>query len=130
MKRLLLALALSAGALVAQTGTNVNGVPSVVPVPSSLTAVVTLLTTQYVGVKYVTLHNVTSSDVTVKILDQSTNCNSAACPVVSSSSSTSLTVKANSTYSIPLYGQPAVGGIKWQASSANAVMGWISWSTN
>lgn len=128
MKRYLALLALAAGCVFAQGGTNVNGTPSVLPIPSSLTAVITVPT--YVRVQYVTLHNVTASAVTVKILDQSTNCNSAACPVISSSASTSLSVAANSTISIPLFGQPAVGGIQWQASSANAVMGWIQWFGN
>lgn len=126
MKRVLALFALFAGCCFA-SGTNVGGVPSVVPIPSSLTALITVASSQYVSVQYVTLHNITASAVTIKILDQSTNCNSAACPVVSSSGTATLSVAANSTVVFALGGQPAVGGIQWSASAANSVMAWISW---
>ena len=139
MKRLVCAALTCACFLNAQSAapgweTTISGVPSVVMVPTSSTAVV--LTSgagygKYVRVDQINLHNTSSSAVTVYIVDGSTNCNSAACAVVGSPSN-GLSIAANTTYSIDLVdrrtlqGQPAQGGVFWYASTANAVEGWMS----
>ena len=140
MKRLLCALLALVSFCSAQTATPgwetmISGVPSVVMLTTTLTAVVSTSWpgfNKYVRVDKITLHNISSSAVTVYILDGSTNCNGAACAVISASATGGLSIAANTTYSISLVdesthrGQPANGGVLWYASAANAVEGWMN----
>jgi hypothetical protein len=84
-------------------------------VPNSLTSVTTTSTC----VQEVIFNNVTSSAVTLtSFQDQTTNCNSGACAVV-----TSFSIPANSSYILRLEGAKFSSGIKWQAGTANAITG-------
>jgi hypothetical protein len=78
---------------------------------TSVTATATCVTV-------IVLNNTSAAAVTVSVQDQSTACNSAACNVLSSFS-----IPANSMMDIPLFGAKMTGGIKWNAGTANALMG-------
>ena len=87
-------------------------------VPNSTTTV----TTDTVRLYNLHLANTTAGAVTVIIKDRSTNCNSAACelwPTVS--------IAADTVYTTNLQGLAANSGFTWEASSANAVVGWITY---
>jgi hypothetical protein len=85
-------------------------------VPDSSTAVISQ-TTYLISM---VLANTTASAVSVTVVDQSTNCNSGACQIFPA-----VSIAANTVYVIDLKGIPAVGGVKWSASSANAIHGSI-----
>lgn len=87
-------------------------------IPNSATAV----TTSTVRIYTLYLANNTAGALTVTILDRSTNCNSAGCPLWPT-----VSIAANSVYTAQLSGVPATTGFTWQASAANSVMGWISY---
>ena len=85
-------------------------------VPNSATSV-TATTTCVLSMLF---NNTTSSAVTVTISDASTNCSAGVCQSLSA-----LSIPANSQLLQPMYGQVFTSGIKWQASSASAVVGGI-----
>lgn len=76
----------------------------------------TLTSTEY-RVKAIVLVNDTAASVTCAIKDKSTNCNSAACPIVPSASTGPLSIAAATMYVIQLPGIPATGGITWSCSA-------------
>lgn len=85
-------------------------------VPNSATSV----TTQDSYVDYIHLANISNGTVTVTVTDASTNCSAGVCqwwPVIS--------IPANTVYTQSLGGIFSPKGVKWTASSANAVVGWI-----
>lgn len=82
--------------------------------PTSSTAVTSTTTC----VTVLILANTASSAQTVTVTDGSTNCNSAACPILSSFS-----LPAYSNLLLPLYGAKFTSGIKWYTGTANTVMG-------
>ena len=101
--------------------TTVNGRPSVAMLPTTTTVVVSVPSPRFVKVDQINLHNISNASVTVTITDNGSNCNSAPCAVTTPS----ITIAANTSYTIGLGGQPAAGGVSWSASTANAVEGWI-----
>lgn len=64
--------------------------------------------------------NTSASPVTVTVTDNSTLCNSGPCTIFPT-----VNIAANTTYTVPLYGILAKGGVKWSASSVNAVSGFM-----
>jgi hypothetical protein len=82
--------------------------------PSSITSLTA--TTTCVGL--LVLNNVTAGAVTVTVQDQTTNCNAAACQIISSFS-----IPGNSSVMLPLYGSKFTSGIKWSASATNSIVG-------
>ena len=123
MKRLIALLFLVVSALVAQTPI---GYPNsyqdtwevgLTTLPSTSTVVFS--NTVHLDALY--LANRTGSAVTVTITDGSTNCTgSTACQLFPA-----VSVAANQTYIADLKGVVANGGVKWSASSANAIDGWM-----
>ena len=84
--------------------------------PNSSTAV----TTADSYIDYLHLANITGSPVTVTITENSTNCSSGVCqwwPTIS--------IPANTVYIQAMGGVYSPGGVKWSASNASAVVGWI-----
>jgi hypothetical protein len=77
----------------------------------------TSLTATTTCVAYLLLNNTSGSAVTVTLQDQTTNCNSAACQILSSFS-----IPANSNLMMPMYGTKFTSGIKWNAGTATAVV--------
>jgi hypothetical protein len=78
----------------------------------------TAVTSTSTCVALLALNNSGSTAQTVTVTDGSTNCNSAACPVLSS-----FVLPANSNMLLPLYGMKFASGIKWSTTTANQVMG-------
>jgi hypothetical protein len=85
-----------------------------VDLPTSSTSVTSTPTC----VTTIILNNTSASAQTVSVQDQSTQCNSAACNVLSSFS-----IPANSEMDLAFYGAKFTGGIKWNAATANTVVG-------
>ena len=82
----------------------------------------TVLVNRTASVTAIWLANTTGSAVTVTFRDQSTNCNSGACnwwPTIS--------VAANTVYAVEVPGISSEGGIVWSASTANAVIGQLTY---
>jgi hypothetical protein len=71
-------------------------------------------------IDYLIVSNVSSTKVQITLTDNSTNCNGSNCQILSG-----VSISPNQLYVIPLQGIPAAGGVKWSASSANAIHGWI-----
>lgn len=91
-------------------------------VPNTLTAV----TNKTIDVDLIWLSNNTASAVTVTLQDQSTNCNSGACNVLPT-----VSIQANTAYILSISGSVRfLNGIKWQASSSNAIVGYVRGATN
>jgi len=82
--------------------------------PTSSTAVTSTSTC----VTLLALTNGGATSQTITVTDGSTNCNSAACPVLSS-----FVLPANSNVLLALYGMKFTTGLKWQTTTANQVMG-------
>jgi len=82
--------------------------------PTTSTAVTATTTC----VTLLALTNGGATSQTITITDGSTNCNSAACPVLSS-----FVLPANSNVLLPLYGMKFTTGLKWSTTTANQVMG-------
>jgi hypothetical protein len=123
-----LLLALSVSAADWDWETTVSGFPSDIIVPNSSTLVTgaTAVTApQHVRVLRLHLSNTTASAVTVQVTDNSTNCNSGVCQPVPT-----ITLQANQKVVMFLAGEPFVGGVKWSASVANAVHGWMAGLNN
>lgn len=123
MKTALLFLGLASAALAQQPyswQTQVNGVASKVMVPSSTT---TMLATpgKVLKIHAMVLRNITNASATVTITDIGSDCNGSPCYITPGA----LTIPANTIYTVVLNGEPAVGGISWSASAANAIVGWI-----
>jgi hypothetical protein len=78
----------------------------------------TAVTTTSTCIALLALTNTSSSAQTITVTDGSANCNSAACPVLSSFS-----LPGNSNLLLPLYGMKFTSGIKWNTGTANTVMG-------
>jgi hypothetical protein len=78
----------------------------------------TSLTATTTCVLLVSFTNTTAGAVTVTMQDQTTNCNSGPCLMLSAFS-----IPANSNLLLPLYGTKFVSGIKWQASATNSITG-------
>jgi hypothetical protein len=123
MKKIFAALCLLAAPVFAQTPsaypTTFSQVLEVglITVPSSTTTVFSFT----VRVDRMYFSNRTGSAVTVTVTDGSTNCTgSSACQLFPA-----VSIAANSTYAVDLGGVTAQLGVKWSASSANAVDGWI-----
>jgi hypothetical protein len=128
MKRLLVLSALICASSLAQSPSGIyppTGTAwyvGIMAIPASLTAV-PVPNGKYgasppstVFVEQINLQNTTGSAVTVTIVDGSTNCNGGACSLVPA-----VSIAANTSYSINKNGEPANGGLKWSASSANAI---------
>ena len=82
----------------------------------------TVLVNRTASVTAIWLANTTGSAVTVTFRDQSTNCNSGTCswwPTIS--------IAANTVYSVEVPGISSEGGIVWSASTANAVIGQLTY---
>jgi hypothetical protein len=65
--------------------------------------------------------NTTGSDVTVTLVDNTTNCSGGPCQLWPG-----VDIPANTAQSVTFNGLVANGGFKWSASSANAIHGWIA----
>jgi hypothetical protein len=89
-------------------------------VPSSSTLVVS----GTVYVDEIKLANKSAGSVTVTIIDASTDCSSAACEIVPT-----VSIAANTLYTIRLGGIIAPNGIRWSASSGTAIAGQIKYRT-
>lgn len=103
----------------------VAGVPSLQVVPTSATLVSPAPRSPltYVRVIQANLSSVSASPVTVTFTDGSTNCNGGACQTLPT-----ITLQPNQKVTITYSGEPAVGGLYWSASVANAVHGWVKGS--
>lgn len=114
MKRILaIATLLLAGSLLAD---EMN--PPVLYVPNAET----IVTTKTVRLKHLHLANISGGTLTVIIKDRSTNCNASQCQIWPT-----VNIAANSVYTAELGGVPVVNGFTWQASSANSVVGYITY---
>jgi len=78
----------------------------------------TAVTATSTCVTLLALTNGGATSQTITVTDGSTNCNSAACPVLSS-----FVLPANSNVLLSLYGMKFTTGLKWQTTTANQVMG-------
>ena len=67
------------------------------------------------------LANTTGSTVTVTITDNSTACGGSVCQLWPA-----ITIAANTVYENNFGGLIATGGVKWSATTASAVVGWMS----
>lgn len=88
-----------------------SGLTNVPTASTSVTATATCIS-------LITLTNITSSAATVTVQDQSTNCNSTFCQVLSSFS-----IPGNSSLLLQLNGAKFTGGVKWNAGTLNAITG-------
>lgn len=85
-------------------------------VPNSLTEV----TSKTVYPDMMVFSNNTGSAVTVLVQDETTNCNSNPCVVIPT-----VSVAANTAYVVYFPGGIKMAGLKWQAGSSNAIVGYI-----
>lgn len=112
------ALALTSQAQTVPARVNFNTVFEMLPgyVPASATDLIT----QDVRVEYVYFANKSTSAVTCKISDKSTNCGGATCPFWPD-----VSILANQAYVVPINNIPAIGGFTWSCSTASAVVGYM-----
>jgi hypothetical protein len=89
-------------------------------VPSTTTTVTT--STAYLYKLH--LSNESGSAVTITITDRSTNCGGAGCKIWGT-----ISIAANTVYTVDMAGVPASSGFTWAASTGSAVVGWISYGT-
>ena len=111
MKRLFLIFALLA-TVVSATDQNLGYVPN------TETAVISSTVRLYAMV----LSNTSGGAVTITMKDRTTNCGGSGCafwPTVS--------IAANTFYEVDFHGLRVQNGFTWQASTASAVTGWISY---
>lgn len=116
MKKAICIALLLAVALIGQTtySTEVTTKPAFVP------ATATDVVARDVFVMRINLSNTSASAVTVTISDKSTNCNSGPCQIWPA-----VTIAANTVYMVDVGGEQFIGGIRWSATAANAVVGSI-----
>lgn len=84
----------------------------------------TLIVSGTVYVEEIKLANKSGGAVTVTIIDASTDCGSAACEIVPT-----VSIAANTLYTMRLGGIIAPNGIRWSASSGTAIAGQIRYRT-
>jgi hypothetical protein len=121
LKRVIFSILLAAEIGIAQTP---NAYPIVgqqwyqkgfIPASSTAVAGATVL------VNFGYFANTSGSAVTVTLTDQSTDCGASTCqfwPVIS--------IAANTVYTVSFGGFPAVGGLKWTASTGSVVVGYLT----
>ena len=119
MLKIFLVCLLIAIAAFSQTVTYPNGTVEVLMryVPNSTTDVFT----SGVRLTRIRLTNNTSSTVTCRIRDKSTNCNSGVCVIWADD----VEIPARTTLLEELGGFTATGGLTWSCSAANSVVGSI-----
>jgi hypothetical protein len=124
MKRALLSISFLLAAISAARAQTATAYPVVgvawhqpqVFVPNSTTVV----TNQDSLIGHLHLANASASSVTVTLQDTSTNCNGGACQFWPA-----IPIAPNTSYDNDFGGMLCTGGIKWSASAANAVVGYI-----
>ena len=87
-------------------------------IPNTETAVVTSTVRLYDFI----FANTSGGAVTITIKDRTTNCSGGGCAIF-----TAVSIAANTTYTDSFRGVRMQSGFTWQASSASAVTGWISY---
>ena len=80
----------------------------------------TLVYSQTTQVDSMVVANTSGSSISITLTDNSANCNSGVCQILPA-----VSIAANTTYTIALYGIVATGGVRWSATGTNAAHGWI-----
>ena len=114
---IILALCLPAFAQVTTRTRDPQGNPEIT-IKAVMPTTPTSLTTDKLRLKGIlVVNNNAGSAVTITITDNSTDCASAACPLVP----TAVSIPALTEVWFPLWDMPADGGITWSASASNVV---------